>query len=126
MRKDGEERVPGVKGPPRVPVGRDKNQQTNLEHLQATNSDGTQQNKSENSYTKKKKSKHKGPTQVTMLPQDVASARLELIPQEVIERYRLTPDQIRLLDRFKDYSPGEPSEVWQLETEICYSRLFHV
>ncbi len=111
MRRDGEDRVPCVKGPPRGPGGQDNTvHQNQHKHLQATSTDGINQYKSGNPRTKKKNDKHKGPLQVKMA-QDGAGARLELIPQEVIERYRLTPDQIRLLDRFKDYSPGEPSEV---------------
>ncbi len=112
MRRDGEDRVPCVKGPQRIPGSQDNIvHQNQHKHLQAMSTEAIHQNKSGNPRTKKKNDKHKGPSQVKMAPQDGAGARLELIPQEVIERYRLTPDQIRQLDRFKDYSPGEPSEV---------------
>lgn len=33
------------------------------------------------------------------------------LPLQLIQRNRLTTDQIRLLPRFKNYSPGEPSSV---------------
>ncbi len=36
---------------------------------------------------------------------------VESIPSDVIERYRLTVDQIRDLPRFHNYQPGEPSKV---------------
>jgi hypothetical protein len=40
---------------------------------------------------------------------------VEPIPVEVIERYRLSVDQIKQLPRFKDYSPGEPSPILYLK-----------
>ena len=36
---------------------------------------------------------------------------IEEIPQRIIERYRLTLDELKLIPRFKDYTPGEPSKV---------------
>ena len=38
---------------------------------------------------------------------------VELIPQTVIERYRLTLDEIKLIPKFTNYSHGEPTQVMQ-------------
>ena len=65
---------------------------------------------------KKKKKKHKKEQtssvthQTVELKQTVSEADLEPIPLEVIERYRITVDEIKQLDRFADYSAGQPNK----------------
>ncbi|CAH1779301.1 unnamed protein product [Owenia fusiformis] len=36
---------------------------------------------------------------------------IESIPEDIIRKFRLSADEIRNIDRFKDYSPGDPSNV---------------
>ena len=66
---------------------------------------------------KKKKKKHKKKQtgsvihQTIELKQTVHEADLEPIPLEVIEKYRITVDEIKQLDRFADYSAGQSNKV---------------
>lgn len=70
---------------------------------------------------KRKNKKHKKRSQAKSArtatkPSEIECAEpkpttLEPIPLDVIEKYRITVDEIRQLERFKDYSPGRPSKV---------------
>ena len=52
--------------------------------------------------------------------QTVSEVDLEPIPLEVIEKYRITVDEIKQLDRFADYSAGQSNKV-----RIAPARDFH-
>lgn len=73
---------------------------------------------------KKKKHKNKKTSSVTHRTdeskQTVSEVDLEPIPLEVIEKYRITVDEIKQLDRFADYSAGQSNKV-----RIAPARDFH-
>ena len=73
---------------------------------------------------KKKKHKKKKTSSVTHRTdeskQTVSEVDLEPIPLEVIEKYRITVDEIKQLDRFADYSAGQSNKV-----RIAPARDFH-
>jgi len=50
---------------------------------------------------------------VLLLPDGTKAIQgnIESIPEDIILRYKLTPEQIRALPRFKDYVPGKPNQV---------------
>ncbi len=57
----------------------------------------------------------------------VSSERVESIPVDVIKQYRISVDDIKQMERFADYSPGEPSKVLCLILKglhICASYAF--
>lgn len=50
---------------------------------------------------------------VVLLPDGTKAIQgnIESIPEDIIQRYKLTVEQIRALPRFKDYMPGKPNQV---------------
>ena len=60
----------------------------------------------------KKRQKHENSPQSKVSERNVTiDIKLEPIPLEVIEKYRITLNEIKQMDRFADYSPGQPSKV---------------
>lgn len=71
--------------------------------------------------SKRKKKRHKkkdtGDTRkcgLIEMKQTATDIDLEPIPIEVIQKYRISSEQIKEIDRFKEYSPGQPSKVSEI------------
>ena len=62
-----------------------------------------------------------GPREPTLNIGDAGRHPIEPLPIQVIERNRLSVAEIRALPRFKDYSPGVPTKVNGLDTQVTNS-----
>ena len=77
-------------------------------------------------YKAKRKKKHKKKqkrektsySERKEIKETVANVKLDPIPLEVIEKYRITLDEIKHMDRFTDYSPGQPNKVNRISESL--------